>query len=715
MIKYNKKLLWFICTLGLLAQSCDETDYGSEPNDACKTPGFVKCNNTCIDPMNSNEYCGANTYCEGYNACNNDQTCQNGKCLANRPISCNTEGYVMCNGTCIDPTNSNEYCGANTYCEGYKICNKDEICQTGKCIPTKCPDGQHLYQNTCEPDSVTHCGEHDYQCAHEINGWLNGECTKGQCSVTECTNNYHLYNHTCELDTKEHCGEHGLDCRISMTGFLDGQCVNHDCIATDCIQNYHLYQNICEPDDENHCGLHTTNCPDLQGYATGACVAGECHVYTCTAGYHLDTANNRCIADTNDCCGTTCSPCTSPNVCSLGGCILQCEEPLSKCNNECHNYTNDINHCGGCNTPCTTDNISDSTNVTCTDSICKAISCRSGYHVYDGKCEKDTVENCGEHGTQCNIANATSSVCTNGLCEATECKTDYHVYNGACEANSNSNCGMHGIYCNVANATNTCSNGKCTYSCYHGYHIYDKTCEIDNDHNCGEHNKKCGVGYTCKERSCVKQWNIGDIITFGHYEQDGKTTNGSEPIEWRVLDVNAQGRALVISDKSLERQEFNKTWVLAGVFTWDKSTIRSWLNGYEASYNKAGINYTSNNFIDTAFTGEEKKQIYWSDVPAHEHPNYNYARPGNATHDRIFLLSVVEVNNYFPTNTARQAYNTSYAEGYDCSINDCLALWWLRTPGSLPSDASNVSRDGSLDYNVVQSRYGVRPAMWLKP
>ncbi|MBO5752317.1 MAG: hypothetical protein J6S69_01335 [Proteobacteria bacterium] len=79
-----------------------------------------------------------------------------------------------------------------------------------------------------------------------------------------------------------------------------------------------------------------------------------CIIHTCVNGYHLDTANNRCVADTNDCCGSSCARCTSPHICSNGSCGAQCQAPLTKCNNECHNYANDIDHCGGCNKACAT-------------------------------------------------------------------------------------------------------------------------------------------------------------------------------------------------------------------------------------------------------------------------------------------------------------------------------------------------------------------------
>ncbi len=42
----------------------------------------------------------------------------------------------------------------------------------------------------------------------------------------------------------------------------------------------------------------------------------------------------------------------------------------------------------------------------------------------------------------------------------------------------------------------------------------------------------------------------GNIVTFGHYEQDNNFDNGAEPIEWRVLEVN-DGKATLIPVKAL--------------------------------------------------------------------------------------------------------------------------------------------------------------------
>ena len=45
----------------------------------------------------------------------------------------------------------------------------------------------------------------------------------------------------------------------------------------------------------------------------------------------------------------------------------------------------------------------------------------------------------------------------------------------------------------------------------------------------------------------TKQYEIGETLMFGSYEQDGDEENGPEPIEWIVLDKDDEGNILVIS------------------------------------------------------------------------------------------------------------------------------------------------------------------------
>ena len=260
------------------------------------------------------------------------------------------------------------------------------------------------------------------------------------------------------------------------------------------------------------------------------------------------------------------------------------------------------------------------------------------------------------------------------------------------------------------------------------YDAVSNTCACDNaNHWVGTAGScTCETGYELSGTVCNRSISVGDIVTFGHYEQDNDTDNGKEPIEWRVLDINEEGQLLLLSDKALDVGPYNTTEI---TITWEKSTIRSWLNGYEASYNTIGKDYTAENFIDAAFTAEEKAKILTSNVPAHKNPKYRTS-PGNPTTDKIFLLSVVEAQTYFATDAERKADATRYAvkkgayvigsetgkysiDG-TCSEVHCLSHWWLRSPGESVYSAVEVIDNGSIrfiGYKVQYLHNAVRPAL----
>ena len=49
---------------------------------------------------------------------------------------------------------------------------------------------------------------------------------------------------------------------------------------------------------------------------------------------------------------------------------------------------------------------------------------------------------------------------------------------------------------------------------------------------------------------------VGNIFTFGRYEQDNDTSNGSEAIEWQVLDVQGNN-VFIISKYILDIKPYN--------------------------------------------------------------------------------------------------------------------------------------------------------------
>ena len=203
------------------------------------------------------------------------------------------------------------------------------------------------------------------------------------------------------------------------------------------------------------------------------------------------------------------------------------------------------------------------------------------------------------------------------------------------------------------------------------------------------------------------RWGLveaGTYLTYGKYEQDNDVSNGKESIEWLVLDVRDR-KALVISKYALDCKKYNETEVDV---TWETCTLRGWLN---------------NDFINTAFMAEEKAMIPTVTVSADKNPLYS-TNPGNATLDKIFLLSITEANKYFASSEERECKSTEYAEaqGAYTSSSNRNCWWWLRTLGNNQSNPSNVDLLGDVNegggtygygYVVYLDNVAVRPAMWI--
>ena len=192
---------------------------------------------------------------------------------------------------------------------------------------------------------------------------------------------------------------------------------------------------------------------------------------------------------------------------------------------------------------------------------------------------------------------------------------------------------------------------------------------------------------------------VGDHVVFGSYEQDGDTSNGEEAIEWLVLDKQ-DDKILVISKYGLDCQPYNTSHE-DGI--WENSPLRIWLN---------------NEFMSNAFSPEEQAMIPTVTVPADKNSwNYNID-PGNATQDKVFILSIVEAEKYLPGDENRMCYSTNYAISQGAHKNDSYStcVWWLRTPGDYYYSATYVSGSGDINQkgcDVVYINRAVRPAMWI--
>ena len=205
---------------------------------------------------------------------------------------------------------------------------------------------------------------------------------------------------------------------------------------------------------------------------------------------------------------------------------------------------------------------------------------------------------------------------------------------------------------------------------------------------------------------------IGDKVYFGNYEQDMVLSDGQEPIEWDVLDIQGEN-ALLLSHYNLDCYKFSDYW--------SASKARTWLH---------------DEFIHTAFS--EIEQEYLLAVNHAGETDSSEAIRDADTEDRIAVPSVAETNQY----EIRGAGFTAYAGllyHFDLSgVSTCRTpkLYsgdpeftnafgepmssWLRTPGrGQEGDDSKyetiMAGDGTINEKDLNNRseLGIRPLIWV--
>lgn len=191
---------------------------------------------------------------------------------------------------------------------------------------------------------------------------------------------------------------------------------------------------------------------------------------------------------------------------------------------------------------------------------------------------------------------------------------------------------------------------------------------------------------------------VGDIIKLGNYQQTA--SNNKEPIKWKILKVENK-KALLISQYTIEYKAYNEN---SEATSWEKCSLRQWLN---------------NAFINSAFSRDEQDIIQLSKIEADINPRYK-TNQGNNTEDKVFLLSIKEVEKYIEDNSDRYCIPTKYVvDNIESSFSNTYIRhwWWLRSLGygRFNKCAAIVLNSGSIDFTgVYVNNCGcVRPAMWI--
>ena len=193
----------------------------------------------------------------------------------------------------------------------------------------------------------------------------------------------------------------------------------------------------------------------------------------------------------------------------------------------------------------------------------------------------------------------------------------------------------------------------------------------------------------------------GEILQFGHYEQDGNPGNGPEPVEWMVLDAQEDAVQLLslygLDTIPFENGSYRSQWELC--------SLRAWLN---------------DSFFADAFTSEEQAAIRLTVVPndaAQSAPKMN-KDGGKDTEDHVFLLSYAEMMRSFPEKETRLCLPTPYAieRGAYTQIRTGGCDWWLRSPGQ--SGRAAIVKTDMEGFDVMYAEVPsktrcVRPTMWV--
>lgn len=203
-----------------------------------------------------------------------------------------------------------------------------------------------------------------------------------------------------------------------------------------------------------------------------------------------------------------------------------------------------------------------------------------------------------------------------------------------------------------------------------------------------------------------KDLKIGDHFKFGNYWQGANKTEGKSPIEWIVLSKGEKG-ILSVSLYCLDCKKFNEERIDP---IWKNSDIRKWLNEY---------------FIQETFSDEEKDFILQKDLINDN--NIPIEKAQDKTADRVFLLSLQEIRQYFETNESRMAAPTKFAVAnnayedvnYKTKEGKGTCYWWSRSIGNHFSNTHVVGVNyfgyiGASGNLPTANNFAIRPALWIK-
>jgi hypothetical protein len=274
--------------------SCDTTSITCDPNYA-DVDGIVT--NGCeVNLKTDDNNCGKKG-----NQCTNGRSCTNGECKCSSGLTyCKTGNNTF---SCLDPYNSNQYCGCNESAVGQNCLKDNQFCTAGGCA-TQCAGITTLCKGACIDKSATHvasCNATSITCESNYAD-VDGKVTNG-CEVNlktdndncgskgnKCTNGRMCTNGSCE------CASGLTYCKTSNSTFA---CVDRNtnsqycgCSESELGNNCTNMQRICTngkcaecPSDEVFCNDKCYSITELENDYHRASNSQEVDTCECLPGY----------------------------------------------------------------------------------------------------------------------------------------------------------------------------------------------------------------------------------------------------------------------------------------------------------------------------------------------------------------------------------------------------------------------------------------------
>lgn len=238
----------------------------------------------------------------------------------------------------------------------------------------------------------------------------------------------------------------------------------------------------------------------------------------------------------------------------------------------------------------------------------------------------------------------------------------------------------------------------------------------------------------------------GDRVVFGNYN--------NEPIVWRVLHINDDDTAVLISDQILSMKPYdvaesgvyhyvNDTYFSTDMLKeatpeeliqakgnndWNKSNIRTWLNSSAevVKYEDTAPIYCATTDYSNGYDSETGFLYDFSDFELSMMVPYD---TGTGEKSSVFLLSEDELSWFdeagmqilaTPTESCFEQDGANYFSIFSESIGVDEFYWWLRTPDDVDTNCSvkivrNTLTDPITTSAIAScSGYGIRPAICVK-